>query len=145
MLVRPPDEVSVSRVVSHPPITLRQALVDYAQCYQAVLPLREHFVIGNFSVVTSDLGSVIREVNQRFGTTFREFEHTEDNVALAFEKIDERYRAMGSMEQKAFGRMVARPSKERQIAKETVREQLELPALQRLRAQAQLAYDRLVN
>jgi hypothetical protein len=102
-------------------------------------------VIGNFSVVTSDLGSVIREVNQRFGTTFREFEHTEDNVALAFEKIDERYRAMGSMEQKAFGRMVARPSKERQIAKETVREQLELPALQRLRAQAQLAYDRLVN
>jgi hypothetical protein len=49
------------------------------------------------------------------------------------------------MEQKAFGRMVARPSKERQIAKETVREQLELPALQRLRAQAQLAYDRLVN
>jgi len=145
MIVRAPDDVATSRVVSHPPITLRQALLDSLDCYTAIRPLRDHFVLSDFSEVTDDFGLVIRRLNQHFGTAFLEFDHTESNVAVAFEKIDDRYRAMGEKEQRAFDRMVARPSEERNRAKRAVRNQLESPALSHLRSRARRAYQALFD
>lgn len=136
LVVRNPDDVVVSRVASHPPLTLKQALADYVQCHEAVMPWRDHFVVARFSEVTSNFGLVIRRLNQKFGTEFREFNHTEENVQRAFELIDDRYRSIGADEKKAFGRTVARPSREREEAKALLFEELASDGLARLRGDA---------
>ena len=48
LLIRDPDEVAVSRVISHPPITLKHTLVDYIQCYGGALPYKDSFVVADF-------------------------------------------------------------------------------------------------
>ena len=53
-------------------------------------PIRDALVIATFEEVTSDFGAVTHRVNERFGTRFREFEHTEANVEQVFALIDER-------------------------------------------------------
>jgi hypothetical protein len=136
LVVRNPDDVAVSRVASHPPLTLKQALADYIQCHKAVVPWREHFVLATFPEVTGDFGLVIRRLNEKYGTDFREFNHTEENVRRAFELIDERYRSMGAQEHEAFARTVARPSREREEAKALLFQELASDGLARLRSEA---------
>ena len=48
--------------------------------YERLLPYRHRFVIADFEQVTKDFGTVIRNVNVRFGTDFAEFVPTEPNV-----------------------------------------------------------------
>jgi hypothetical protein len=145
LLVRDPEEVALSRVASHPPITLRQALVDFVQCYENVLPWRDHFVVGDFKVVTSDFGSLIAQVNTKFDTGFIEFDHTEENVKRCFEEIDGRYQAMNEATQKRFGEVVARPSAEREQAKRVLSEALNSDNLAPLRHKANSVYRSLVG
>ena len=145
LIVREPDEVALSRVVSHPPLTLKSALTDYVRCHRALLPYRSSFVLATFDEVTSDFGRVIRRLNQRFSTTFKEFEHSKENVERAFDYIDDRYRAMGSTAEKVFGRTVARPSKERSDAKAVLRAQLETSELAPLRLEARELFQSLVG
>ena len=145
LIVRDPDEVALSRVVSHPPLTLESALADYVQCHKAVLPYRPSFVLATFDEVTRDFGRVIRRLNQRFGTTFEEFEHSLENVEQAFDYIDDRYKAMGSAAERVFGRTVARPSQERSDAKVALRSQLETSELASLRLEARTLFQSLVG
>jgi len=145
LLIRDPDEVALSRVASHPPITLRQALIDFVQCYESVLPWRNSFVVGDFTVVTSDFGSLMARLNAKFGTSFVEFDHTEENVKRCFDEIDERYRAMNDATQKRFGEVVARPSTERESAKKVLKKELESEQLRTLRQRATKAYKLLVE
>lgn len=42
---------------------------------------------------TTDLGSVIRRVNKRFGTDFAEFDHTPGNAQVCFDAMDRHWRA----------------------------------------------------
>lgn len=143
LLIRDPDDVAVSRVVSHPPITLRHALIDYIQCYRGVLPYSAHYVVADFAQVTSDFGEVIERLNDRFGTSFAKFDHSNENVRRAFELIDQRYEAMDAEARKSFGRMVARPSDERNKAKAAVREELDSPSFRELRQEAKQLYKHL--
>jgi hypothetical protein len=47
-------------------------------------PYRDRFVIARFEVVSTDFAKVIRRPNEYFGTSFREFEHTEGYAARCF-------------------------------------------------------------
>lgn len=143
LLIRDPDEVAVSRVISHPPITLKHALVDYIQCYGGALPYKDHFIVADFAQVTGDFGEVTKRLNSRFGSTFVEFVHNEDNVNRAFGLIDDRYKAMSKEVEKSFGRVVARPSEERNRAKEGLQEELASDALRSLRLKARDVYEQL--
>jgi hypothetical protein len=136
LIVRNPDDVAVSRVVSHPPLTLKQALADFVRCYKAVMPWTEHFVLATFPEVVSDFGLVTRRLNDKFGTYFRQFDHTEENVRKAFDLIDDRYTAMGAHEDQTFGRQVARPSLDREEAKAPLLQELGSERLTSLRTEA---------
>ena len=70
-------------------------------------------MVATFESVTSDFGGVVRAVNERFGTEFAVFEHTDENVARCFARIDEDHvRHFGrTIEQK-----IARPSVQRVLA-----------------------------
>jgi hypothetical protein len=90
LAVREPEATILSASVREPNVSVRQWLRTYVGFYRRVAPIRDALVIATFEEVTSDFGAVTHRVNERFGTRFREFEHTEANVEQVFALIDER-------------------------------------------------------
>jgi hypothetical protein len=89
-LIREPQGAVLSQVIREPGVTLPGALVAYRRFYTSLIPYIDSFVIGEFEQVTHDFGAVIRRLNQRFGTSFAEFEHTEASKRECFELIKHR-------------------------------------------------------
>ncbi|MGZ4110569.1 MAG: hypothetical protein ACXVQU_07755 [Actinomycetota bacterium] len=87
---REPASSVVSSAIRDPEATVGQWLKTYVAFYEAILPYRDRFVTATFEQTTTDLGAAIRRVNERFGTAFREFEHTPDAARAVFSLIDER-------------------------------------------------------
>jgi hypothetical protein len=173
--VREPEPTILSASIREPRVTPRQWLKTYAAFYERIVPFRTAFVIATFDQVTSDFGAVTRSVNERFGTGFREFEHTEQNVQLVFQLIDERVQPLpwsdvlrqfisGFVSADEFWEAtrpqrtetarsreavpelrVQRPTPEREAKKEGVRARYRDPALARLRARAEHSYQALLD
>lgn len=172
--VREPEPTIVSGHIREPQFTLRHLLKDYITFFESITPARDRFVIAAFDEVTSDLGSVIRRVNERFGTRFREYEHSEENLEIVFALIDER--AEGPPWQPFLNRFasgvisadeyfeatrvhrearreppvvpenrIQRPSPRRDAMKSVVEERYRDPALARLRARAEKAFREFVR
>lgn len=173
--VREPDETVLSAVIREPYVSLRQALTAYARFHTRIEPYRSRFVIGTFDEITDDFGGVVRRVNERFGTRFREFEHNEANVSECYLIIEDRARrppwseALGQFECGIIGideyrrtvtsyrqrgaipslevpeRRVQRPSEARAALKHALRAELESPRLEALRSSARSAYQAIVS
>jgi len=173
--IRDPDESVLSAVIREPYVTLDRALAAYTRFHTRIAPYRSRFVIGTFEKVTHDFGEVIRDVNERTGTSFDAFEHTEANVRECYDIIEDRARhppwseALGRFECGMIGideyrttvadhrrrgdvpsqhvpeRRVQRPSAERASLKYTLRAALEDPRLNVPRARARRAYEALVS
>jgi hypothetical protein len=90
VVIREPEGAVLSQVIREPHVSIRGALVSYERFYSRLLPNVRSFVVGEFKEVTNDFGSVIGRVNDRFGTSYSEFESTEENVRRCFELIMER-------------------------------------------------------
>jgi hypothetical protein len=143
-LARPPEETVLSFVIRHPHIPLGQALRGYARFYEPLAPHRERLVVAPFDEVTTDFGAVIRRVNERFGTAFKEFDHTPENVRACLDQIDRGYRTREERGD-ALERIVARPSEARQEIKERLRPRYRADDLRGLRARAESAFEALVG
>jgi hypothetical protein len=89
-LIRDPQGAILSQLVREPWVALRDALVAYRRFYSCLLPYLSSFVVGEFDQVTRDFGAVVRRLNQRFGTSFQEFQHTEANVRECYALSRER-------------------------------------------------------
>lgn len=74
------SEVSVTRsyqlALSYP-----DQLRAWQAFHECIAPIQEQFVVAPFERVIDDFGAVIGVVNERFGTTFARFDHTEVSVA----------------------------------------------------------------
>jgi hypothetical protein len=90
VLIREPKGTVLSQVVREPGVGVRDALVSYTRFYSRLMPWRDRFVVGDFAEVTSDFGAVVRRLNARFGTSYREFQHTEAAARECFELIERR-------------------------------------------------------
>lgn len=173
LTVRAPEPTILSAMVREPGIPVGQWLRTYIAFHERLLPHRACFVVATFDEVTSDLGDVIDRLNARFGTRFRRFEHTEENVRTVFRLIEER--AEGPPWQPHLNRFVSglisageylertrpfreagrrprvpehrvqRPSAVREAAKERVRARYRAPRLEPLRARAEAAYRALAG
>lgn len=173
--IREPDDTVLSAVIREPYIGLDQALIGYTRFHTKIEPYRSRFVVGSFVEVTGDFGRVIHGVNERFGTRFREFEHTEANVRECYGIIEDRARrppwseALGRFECGIIGideyrrtvagyrqrgavpslevpeRRVQRPSETRTALKHALRAELESPRLASLRSRARSAYQAIVS
>jgi hypothetical protein len=128
VLLRKPQDALASLLVRQPSVSVTRAAAAYARFYRDVQPVRHGFVIGEFATVTTDFGSVIRALNDRFGRGFSEFEHSAANVARCFGRIEEvsRQRTGGTVSED----VVARPSNDRRDALRRASERIrrELPA-----------------
>lgn len=141
VLTREPEDAAVSQVIfQQGRMSLGRALRDYVRFYEDVLPLRERFLLADFSEVTSDFGRVMLQLNQKFGTSFRLFDHTDENVEKCFARIEEGHaRRYGRVLEHA----VARPSPGRSTQSAALLDQLRSPELAHLLDSARAVYSSL--
>ena len=110
VIVRPPADTVVSEAHYDPEITIRQSLRNYVRFHRRIAPHAAGILIATFDQVTSDFGAVIDRLNGLFGTEFRRFEHTEDNVRRCFEEMERRH---GDRFGSVAENRIARPSEVR--------------------------------
>lgn len=136
VLIREPEDAVLRVVVYKQSVTIGQALRAYVRFYEPLLRWRHGFVVGRFSDVTTDLGSVTRRVNQRFGTEFAEFDHTPENTRVCFEAMDRHWRARVDSDE-LLERYVNRPSDVRRRWVAALAPAYRAPDLAHLRYQAE--------
>jgi hypothetical protein len=138
VLIREPEESVLGWVVYKGNISIGQALRAYRRFYAPLIPHRDRFVTAPFDEVTADFGGVIRRVNERFGTSFAEFDHTKENVHELFRHMESYVTAHRGPEDAE--RFLARPSAERERMKEGLRASYRAPRLARSRRKAEVLY-----
>jgi hypothetical protein len=135
VLIREPEEAVLGWVLYKGDISVAQALRAYRRFYGPLLRHRDRFVVATFDQVTTDFGAVIRRLNQRFGTSFAEFEHTEENVRKIFAAM-EGY-VTDHWPSDRVERIIGRPSNERERMKEDLRLVYWAPRSRRARLKAE--------
>jgi hypothetical protein len=90
VLIRDPAGAILSQVIREPGVSIRDALFSYTRFYDKLEPYRSSYVVADFKETTTAFGHVIRRVNERFGTSYAEFDHTDENVARCVELIKQR-------------------------------------------------------
>ena len=142
VLIRPPADAAVSMAIRLPEVRLREALADYASFYRSILPLRSEFVVAEFERVVTDFGSVIADVNRRFGTDFSLYERTESNERRVVELIERWDRdERGVVDEMR----VPRPSGERSAMRAELQSALEEPGTKRVLEEAERLYRAFVS
>jgi hypothetical protein len=143
VLVRSPVDAAARVAVVRPAVSLRLLLRGWVRFYAPLLRWRRSFVVGRFDEVTSDLGSVIVRMNERFGTRFVPFEHTSDNLAATFRALEDDWASRIAPDDPAFEFHVNRPSAARAALTEELAERLRGPRYASLRARAEDLFDRI--
>ena len=145
VLVRRPVDAVARLALVRPEVSLALLLRGWCRFHRPLIPWLDRLVVGRFEVVTTDLGSVMRAMNDRLGTDFTPFEHNEENVAGAFRVMEdewsERIGAVGA----AFEQHVSRPSRERAERVAELEETLGAPRYERLVGTASELYEAITN
>ncbi|MFL5736885.1 MAG: hypothetical protein ACJ76P_06070 [Actinomycetota bacterium] len=112
LIVRPPEDAVLSYVVKTADVSVRAALQGYIRFHRPLLPYGGDLAVARFEEVTTDFGIVIRRVNVRFGTAFKEYVRTEENEARIRGEIDADWKSRARTEEERE-RGVPRPSAQR--------------------------------
>ena len=137
VLIRDPDEVVLSVKLTNSHSSFAQTLRAYVRFYRRIEAHKHEFLIAHFPRVVSNFGEIIRDINKRFETDYEIFLHSDDNVRRCFELLDQSWR-----QRWPDSKRVGQPSqyREREDAKRTIRDGLERPELEKLRAKASGIY-----
>jgi hypothetical protein len=135
VLTRPPVEAVVSLLIRDPDLPVPAALRGYVRFYEPLVRYRSRLVVGTFDEVISDFGSVIRRINERFGTSFGLFEHNSANLNRIAAEIERDYGLREASEDR-LERIIPRPSPLRQASRDAVRKRFHDQAPKGLMARA---------
>jgi hypothetical protein len=141
VLLREPSESILSLVVRDPHASIQWALRSYIRFYSTIIPYLDKIVVAPFATVTSDFASVIRLVNSRYGTAFKEFvanEDTMNSVRQTVESLGRQYSMRTGLD---FHMDVALPSEQRRRAKDARRAEYLDERNKPLRLTAESLYD----
>lgn len=144
VLIRKPEDAVLSLLVREPRLSAHQSLVDYVRFYRRIKPYCSYFVLATFEEVTTNFGLVIEKVNKKFGTNFKMFAHTDENVTKAMKIVEEMDKA-DQRKATVTETTVARPSEIRTRLKERRRRDLEDPHLERLLREAKAVYQEIIE
>jgi hypothetical protein len=126
LIRRAPDATSRVALV-RPQVSLELLLKGWIGFYRPLLRWRDRFVVGRFEDVTTDLGAVIRRMNDRLGSTFTPFDHTPENERLAFQALERDWATRIDPREPAHEMHSGRPSAQRDMLTEEIREKLDAP------------------
>lgn len=135
VLVRRPDEAVTSMAI-RAGVSIETALRVYVRFHAAVTTYAPEIVVAPFPIVTHDFGAVIRAINRRHGTSYREFAHTPENVRAAMASVEARGRRDAARRGGRHELEVGRPSAARDARKQELLSRYH-DAPVRLRARAQ--------
>jgi hypothetical protein len=121
VLIRQPIDSICSEKIAAPHATLRSVLDDWVNYYRKIWPSRDGYTVATFEEVIADFGAVTARLNERFGTSFAEFEPSHENIEAVFAAIERKHlQVHGDTEHS-----VPRPSTSRRSAKDVLAAQLE--------------------
>lgn len=138
VLIRKPEDAVMSWLMRDPQ-PVDQALKHYISFYGTIKSHREAYVVGSFEEVTKSYGSVIERINDRFGTRFSIFHHTEENMARVYSRIEEMHRTRNGG--KVSETRIARPSAAKEEMRSRIKPSLEAPSQRKLLAEATTLYE----
>ncbi len=136
VLIREPEAAVLSYVLLHGGISIREALRDYIHFYKSIQPYNKGYVVADFRIVTTDFGSVIQKINQKFDTSFQTVVHDEALTASVFARIDKQNRNRYSGDV----RLLSRPSSVKDELKQKLNKELLGRTNQRLLKKATKMY-----
>jgi hypothetical protein len=145
LLVRDPSEAILSLMVRDPHASVHWALRSYIRFYSGVVPYLDKTVVAPFAAVTSDLAGIIRMVNARYGTTFKEFVPTEDALASVQQTVEWMAQRDALMTGRGYHLGVALPSQQRRRAKDVLRAEYLDERNKPLRLAAEALYERILQ
>jgi hypothetical protein len=145
VLVREPSEAILSLMVRDPTASVRWAIHSYVRFYSNVVPHLDKIVIAPFVTVTSDFGSIIRVVNARYGTAFKDFVTTEGTLEEIWQTVESMGRRDSMRTGQDYDQGVALPSDERRRAKEARRSEYLDERNKPLRLTAESLYERVMQ
>ena len=138
---RPVDSVA-SLLIAFPHIRISAALREYIHHHREMLKVADDVLVVPFETITSDLTSVIDEIEARWGLRLQPFSHSASDTEDVFRRIDERNRLDHGKE--ASERLYARPSNTRHEEKAWVLHQLATPRFAQRLAEAETTYRELI-
>jgi hypothetical protein len=145
VLIREPSEAILSLVVRDPHASMRWAFRSYIRFYSTVVPYLENTVVAPFATVTSDLASIIRMVNTRYGTAFKELVPTEDALNSVRQTVEWMAQRDSMRTGWDYRLGVALPSEQRRRAKEARRTEYLDERNKPLRLTAESLYERVMQ
>jgi len=109
VLVRRPEDVVASMLAFEPALSAGDILRTYRDFYTPLLPILDELVVADFDEVVRDFGAVVRQLNARFGTAFRQYVKSADAEAAVMAAVE----TFGAAHYAArdFENRVSRPSK----------------------------------
>ncbi len=143
IVIREPDGAILSDLMKAPHRNVRHAYEGYVDFYTYVFSVLTRVVVATYDEVTTDFGAVISRVNNFYNTQFRTFEHTESNVQEVFRRLDDhvlRYHGVTEVDT----RKIARPTNEKQILKNTIREIITHQSIEDIRLEADALYRKIL-
>jgi hypothetical protein len=143
VVIRQPRECILSHAILEPQFGLELLLKEYIEFYEGVERLGESVTLGEFREITNNYGVVIRRLNERFGTHFREFDSSAENIKRCYELIDEEERQKTGKPARPI--YVSRPTEEREAKKCELASALDEPSIQKWVVKAEQVYARLLR
>ncbi|MDX1810417.1 MAG: hypothetical protein R3240_00595 [Gammaproteobacteria bacterium] len=115
VIIRDPKSAVSSAVVRDSPLLIKEYLLRYRSFYLHLEPFLDQFVLASFDQATNDLGLVIQKINQKYGTNFKEFEYTKENLVQIKYELQQRQQQLGGNAHQSY-----LPNQAKQNAKQTV-------------------------
>jgi hypothetical protein len=115
VLIRRPKDAVSSVILREPHLSLKACLERYLIFHRELLSMREDVVIARFGEVIEDFGAIIQRINERYGTRFVRFEHSERNLAIVEAMLDQRHRGLGGGEMSSYLPNEAKEAAKREI------------------------------
>jgi hypothetical protein len=134
VLIREPEDTIRSLLLKYPMLPPKVALLGYARFYETCYDYRQRFVTALFEQVICDFGAVIEQINTKFGTHFKRFEHTQGNLEKVHERLDHKARNAAGGE--VFGGFSPNPMRE------TAKKKIELTRYAALQQRCTAIYHR---
>lgn len=110
-LIRKPTDAVKSLIIRYPGVSPDSEFRRYISFYSAIERVKNQVVLADFNQVTKDFGKIILEVNEKYGTAYKAFVTTKENVEKVYNEID----AINQKLDDGKETHVARPSKIRQM------------------------------
>lgn len=133
IFVRNPEDAIISHIIYSQNLTIRQCLSSYIDFYEPLWKFRDKFITAKFEDVISNFGSITHQVNEKFSTSFSEFEHNQQNVNQCFSILENSWKDLGLNQKKS---VTNAPSQKRRQYKEILKNHFRANDISRLRQRA---------